>query len=434
MKSNLFSVSVFPVILLLSFGSCAQEITKSEKQERLSTANELPVLDPKIGYTVDISESAKQKFLKEQMLYNVLVERRAQYEEYEEFEKHSTKAERDILMDEEKYGKESVLDISVWGCSWYCGGGPSEVYSSSTLASTVKNNYSASNIHDANLGTAWVEGKPGLGIGESFSFVFEKKSPPVTSATFYNGYMKSDQIWKDNARVKQLKLYVDDKPFALLNFKDIKSQQTFYIDTLQGVDTSLVLRFEITQVYKGDKYEDVAISDIEFDGTGVHCFAKGTKVLTPSGNTMIEQLKVGDEILTWNEQLRVTETAIVLEMATQKHHNLYELDFGGTKIIVTDDHPFFANEQFYAVKPNSTYGIKASELTVGQELRMLENGVMVPKKLISMHKLESCQETYTITKMNKNRLFFANGMCVVVEELSDSPLGQILESNSVYPK
>ncbi len=394
--------------------------------------NPLRIIEPKIGSTPDISEKAKQVFLKNQEIYNQLSERSTNYSSYEAFEADLSKSEMEIWRDEATYTRESILDISIWGCSWYCGGGPSDVYSSSDLQATQKNNYVATNIHDGNLGTAWVEGKPGLGIGESFSFVFEKKSPPVTTVMLYNGYLKSDQIWKDNGRVKQLKLYVDNKPFALLNLKDVKSQQIFHIDTLQGIDTSLVLRFEITQVYKGDKYEDVAISDLEFDGTGVHCFAKGTPILTPSGNTMIEQLKVGDEVLSWNEQTGEIEKAVILELASQKHHNLYELDFSGTKITVTDDHPFFRTEQFYAVKPNSTYGIKAAELKVGQELSFLENGLLVSKKLASIQKLENCQETYTITKLDKNRLFFANGICAAVEDLKTSPGKNYQETSNSF--
>jgi hypothetical protein len=392
----------------------------------------LKEIEPKLGSTPDISEKAKQAFLKNQEIYNQLSERSMNYSSYEAFEADLSKSEMEIWRDEARYTRESLLDISIWGCSWYCGGGPSDVYTSSDLQATQKNNYVATNIHDGNLGTAWVEGKPGLGIGESFSFVFEKKSPPVTTVMLYNGYLKSDQVWKDNGRVKQLKLYVDNKPAALLNLKDVKSQQIFNIDTLQGIDTSLVLRFEITQVYKGDKYEDVAISDIEFDGTGVHCFVKGTSVLTPTGKAAIQNLKTGDEVLSFNEQTGEIETAVILEVASQKHHNLYELDFSGTKITVTDDHPLFVNESFYAVKANSIYGIKANELNAGQEIQFYENGEFVTRKLISIKKLESCQETYTIAKLDKNRLFFANGIFAAVEDLKISPAKNYPEASNSF--
>ena len=82
--------------------------------------------------------------------------------------------------------------------------------------------------------------------------------------------MKSEKVWKDNARVKKLKMYVNDKPYAILSLKDITAKQLFKLDTLRGNGNDLFLKFEIAEVYKGDKYEDVAISELEFDGIGVH--------------------------------------------------------------------------------------------------------------------------------------------------------------------
>jgi hypothetical protein len=216
--------------------------------------------------------------------------------------------------------------------------------------------------------------------------------------------------------VKQLKLYVNNKPYALLNLKDIKSKQIFFINTLRGIKSDLYLKFEITAVYKGDKYDDVAISEIEFDGTGVHCFAKGTLVNTPYGQVAIEKLVVGDKILSLNELTKTIEVATVLELANQKHHNLYELTFSGKTLTVTDDHPFYYNGQYFSVKENNKYGQQTLLLKKGQLLNFLIDGQLQTLQIDAIKKLEVCETAYTITGLDKNKLFFANGACVAIEQ------------------
>ena len=301
------------------------------------------------------------------------------------------------------------------GCSWYCAGGPDKITASSVLPPNNNLDYVPDNIHDFSLRTAWVEGKDGYGIGESITFRFAKNSPPVTAVEIFNGYMKSDILWQANSRVKQLKLYIDDKPYAILNLKDIKSKQIFNIDTLQGTKSDLFLKFEIMDVYKGDKYDDVAISELEFDGIGVHCFAKGTMIATPDGHIEIEKLTVGSKVLSYNEQTKEVETSTVMELATVEHDNLYELNFSGVIITVTDDHPFYHNGQYYSVVENNKYGVQTKQLKQGQVINFLSDKKLREAELTSMKKLDAREATYTITRLDKNRLFFADGACVAVE-------------------
>jgi hypothetical protein len=163
------------------------------------------------------------------------------------------------------------------GCSWYCGGGPDSLYASSTLTS-AKNAYSALNAHDLNYSTAWVEGVKGNGIGEYLVYHFEAASPRVTEIIVVNGYVKSEKTWLENSRVKKLKLYYNNKPVAILNLEDNRYEQSFQFkkpfgngnrdDFSQQKDWTL--KFEILEVYPGDKYDDTAITEIYFDGIDVH--------------------------------------------------------------------------------------------------------------------------------------------------------------------
>jgi len=230
----------------------------------------LKIIEPEIGYTPDISNDAKNNLQRLKVLYAKIDSTIKSYPDYDSAKMHLSQRQIEIYENEEAYSREDHLDVSIWGCSWYCGGGPDSITASSILAANQQLDYKASNAHDFSLRTAWVEGGPGNGIGESITYKFARNKPPVTTVEIFNGYMKSEKVWKDNARVKKLKMYVNDKPYAILSLKDITAKQLFKLDTLRGNGNDLFLKFEIAEVYKGDKYEDVAISELEFDGIGVH--------------------------------------------------------------------------------------------------------------------------------------------------------------------
>ncbi|WP_129714802.1 hypothetical protein [Pedobacter sp. SYP-B3415] len=266
---NTYSVAV--VVLAIIFSQACKPAAKPAKTAfAVAEAPSLKVVEPEIGSTPDISNDAKKKLERRRALYARIDSMIGSYPDYETARQHLSERQIEIYENEEDYSKEDHLDVSIWGCSWYCGGGPDEITASSVLVPNKQLDYKAENAHDFSLRTAWVEGHSGNGIGQHITYRFLKQSPPVTAIEVYNGYMKSERVWRENARVKQLKMYVNDKPVALLNLKDITSKQIFKIDALQGKDKDLYLKFEIAGVYKGDKYDDAAISELEFSGTGVH--------------------------------------------------------------------------------------------------------------------------------------------------------------------
>ena len=180
----------------------------------------------------------------------------------------SEQKELNILL--EKYGEvvENAWDIIDGGCSWYCGGGNYKIKASSSLGDS----YKAEFANDLSYKTAWVEGKKDEGIGEYLEYYFKNDSPRITEIIISNGYMKSEETWKNNNRVKKLKLYVNGVPFGILNLKDSLTDQHFSVGTLghNKNGTDLILKFEILEIYKGSKYNDTAITEIYFDGIDVH--------------------------------------------------------------------------------------------------------------------------------------------------------------------
>ena len=183
----------------------------------------------------------------------------------------------------EKYNEtyNSMWDIEGGGCSWYCGAGDYTVNTSSFLKNQNKNSYGINNIHDFSYQTAWDEGAKGYGIGEFIEFTFVPKHPRVTVIKIANGYIKSKKSWRNNSRVKKLKMYVNDIAYGVINLKDVYSLQSIELKKPIGNSErkdfkklkkmpNWKIRFEILKVYKGDKYDDTAISEIFFDGIDVH--------------------------------------------------------------------------------------------------------------------------------------------------------------------
>jgi len=158
------------------------------------------------------------------------------------------------------------------GCSWYCGGQMYKVTSNSYLKEQGNTNYKPDNIHDFNLFTAWVPDTTNGVIGKKINFHFKPLSPRVTEILIYNGYIKNTELFKANARVKKFRLYINDVYYATLELADTAARQAFKITPTQSKDKKqdLILTLEIAEVYKGEKYTDVAVSEINFNGIDVH--------------------------------------------------------------------------------------------------------------------------------------------------------------------
>lgn len=164
------------------------------------------------------------------------------------------------------------------GCSWYCGGKVASITASSTLQAANGINYAPANAHDFNKNTAWIEGSPGDGIGEyiEYTFYFSDKEGyngalGINKLLIANGYKKSVEAWQNNSRIKQLKMFLNGQLYAIVNLLDSFEIQEVEIGDIKfPLNKETKLTFEITQVYKGNKYNDTAVSLFMFDGFGVH--------------------------------------------------------------------------------------------------------------------------------------------------------------------
>jgi hypothetical protein len=164
-------------------------------------------------------------------------------------------------------------DLYAGFCSWYCGGEVLSIKASSCLKPTSKFNYEAKNAHDFNHESVWVEGAKGQGIGEYLVYEFAGACPRITTVKILNGHVKSEKAWRENSRVKKLRMYYKNEPYAILELEDSRTEQDFEVGVLgphDGNAPKWTLKFEILEVYPGSKYQDTVISELWFDGIDVH--------------------------------------------------------------------------------------------------------------------------------------------------------------------
>lgn len=322
--------------------------------------------------------------------------------------------------------KSSYWEIIGEACSWYCAGGPNTVTGSSQLKTQGKINYKASNAHDLNYKNVWVEGVPGYGIGEYLTYKFKGGSPRVTTIIVVNGYVKSAKAYKENSRVKKLKVYKDNKPIAILELQDIIGEQRFDIGVLGNNKEGTpdwTLKFEIMEVYKGDKYDDTAISEIYFNGLDVHCLAKGTKIKMADGTEKaIEEIKEGDEVLSYSPGKNIGKSK-VKAVESVRHTNYVTYTFkSGKSLTCTPDHPLFSPKSgWVSSEPEKSKIYKGYE-----NVALVKEGTILLKAdesddpIVKIERGAKEQEFHTITILEDHRTgFFANDICVGTEELEN---------------
>jgi hypothetical protein len=324
----------------------------------------------------------------------------------------------------------SYYDVLGPGCSWYCGGGLDTATASSHLAPAKTHDYAPQNAHDLNYATAWVEGVAGNGIGEYLVYHFPPQSPRITDMIIVNGLAKTENAWRNNNRVKKIKLYINDIPTAVLSLADTRDEQIFHFEPIgygqrDDYDELMTrpwwtLKFEILEIYPGEKYDDTAITEIYFDGIDVHCFARETQVLLSNGKTKnISDIVMGDEVMTYVSGQLIPSLVVGVQSAF--HPEMMEYVFTDRTLVLTADHPLMDIHGVW--KCWSPKKAKA-QLDTASPIHPLATGddFLVPQeeKMISLQKINNIKfsdTSYSILTAN-GQPFIANGMVAFQERLN----------------
>ena len=187
-------------------------------------------------------------------------------------------------------------------------------YSASSTYKDSSTNYKVDNLGDFLIDKCWCEGVNGNGIGETieintfascekveWNFTKERSMKSIDDTIDYlltdyneesggvgpiitkenisdyysevnqvaiiNGYAKDDTLWKNNNRVKKIKLTIDGSKEYVLELEDTKDLQLFDINYKNDDITKKInMKFEILEVYPGEKYDDTCLTSIYLSG------------------------------------------------------------------------------------------------------------------------------------------------------------------------
>jgi hypothetical protein len=148
------------------------------------------------------------------------------------------------------------------------------------------------------------------------------------------------------------------------------------------------------------------------------CFVAGTQITLANGDTKnIEDIVVGDVVVSYNEENGIQEYKEVVKLQSPIHDDLVKYTFSnGTEITCTYDHPFYVNDlTLSSYKPewtNERYDLPSvvSEIKVGDFVYPLDGDVNV--QIVSIEELPRVETQTYIFSVDGNRNFYANEILV----------------------
>lgn len=127
----------------------------------------------------------------------------------------------------------------------------------------------------------------------------------------------------------------ETKNWELVNFCEYDKYATQAYCSIHDVDESLNLG-DITKV------DETKLSDFNMICGGSPCFVEGTLVLTESGYKPIEEIKIGDSVLTHNNKWQK-----VIHTMTNEINGLYRIkSMPSEDIHCTSNHPFYVRKKY----------------------------------------------------------------------------------------
>jgi hypothetical protein len=132
------------------------------------------------------------------------------------------------------------------------------------------------------------------------------------------------------------------------------------------------------------------------------CFVAGTEITLSNGDVKnIEDVVVGEEVLTYNEESGVNENGVVGDLKQHEVHSVIRLTLDNENIIITThEHPFFVEDKGW---------VKAGELQPLDVCKKVDGS----ESLIStVEVLEETHMVYNLLSVSENHNFYANGILV----------------------
>ena len=167
------------------------------------------------------------------------------------------------------------------------------------------------------------------------------------------------------------------------------------IDLIEGeVEVFHILNVE-------DNYNYFA-EDLLVHNFSIRCFVAGTEITLADGTTKnIEDIKVGEEVLTFNEETKVNEPGVVGDLKQHSVGSIIRVTLDNEIVIkTTEEHPFF---------------VTGKEWVKAKDLEPLDTCLKVDGDEAIISTVEVLEETnivYNLLSVDANHNFYANGILV----------------------
>lgn len=173
-------------------------------------------------------------------------------------------------------------------------------------------------------------------------------------------------------------------------------------DATESVINSIEILTEPTIVYNVKTVENT--HNFFANNLLVHnrCFIAGTKITLPNGEYKnIEDVMIGETVVTYNEETQLTEVGVVGDLKTHIVDNVIDLIFDNINLITTtSEHPFFVKNKGWVEAKN----LKKDDVCLKDDNT---DSVITG---INTHKTE-CR-VYNLLSVSNNHNFFANKILV----------------------
>lgn len=132
------------------------------------------------------------------------------------------------------------------------------------------------------------------------------------------------------------------------------------------------------------------------------CFVAGTEIsLLDDDVKNIEDVQVGEEVITYNEETGLHEVGVVGELKQHQVDSVIRLTLDNENVIVTThEHPFFVEGKGW---------VKAGELEPLDVCKKIDGGEAL---ISSVEELKETHTVYNLLSVSKNHNFYANGILV----------------------
>ena len=145
-------------------------------------------------------------------------------------------------------------------------GYPSSPVEANTCVSSARsavdgNSFGPEHLFDGDWDTAWAEGVAGDGVGSAISMEFPEPRA-VRGIVIVNGFIASQQDFIRNGRIREVRITASNGSTWTVDLLDTDEEQYAETDLFPSVSW---IEAEVTAVYPGSRYPDLAVTEWRFD-------------------------------------------------------------------------------------------------------------------------------------------------------------------------